>query len=537
MIKKVKNFIERVIFSNSFDISLIVVGICFRIRLYLENHSVWLDEAVTTVSIGSRSFSEIWRHFDIFPTFAKPPLGFQLIEKLSITAFGNNEYAFRLFPLLASVFSVILFYVILKKLFDRQIRTVALILFVVCDPLIHYCADTKPYSSDVLMALILVLLFGKMKTANLNFKNVLTFGFVGGLIIWISNACIFVLAGVAIAITAVTTIQKKWKKFAALFQIFFIWLLSFVLLYKVSLTHMVHGESLKNTWVGAFGPTQIFSFETLTWIKDVFIQMFKHPVGLYFPLIPLHVGVLVLLIFFAGCWFLLKKNREYFFIFFCPIILALFAALVGKYPFRGRVILFLVPMVIIFLAAGTKYLSKSCKKFSSIVALLMAFILLYYPGTLAVNRFFHGRGAEENREAFQFLQDNYLSGDMIFFNTSGQFSFWYYAKNLGFYSDLKKRFFGILDGELVEGVLTGQFAHKIGEFKGRKYAALKYDYNIFDNNGFFRRIVPAHSKDKVKIVFEKLPLKYDGPDRAWVFISRCEKNLKEIILGAFDKRG
>ncbi|OGX51052.1 MAG: hypothetical protein A2243_06255 [Omnitrophica WOR_2 bacterium RIFOXYA2_FULL_38_17] len=127
---------------------------------------------------------------------------------------------------------------------------------------------------------------------------------------------------------------------------------------------------------------------------------------------------------------------------------------------------------------------------------------------------------------------------MIFFNTSGQFSFWYYAKNLGYYSDLQKVYLGEYEGNRMEGVLTGQFAHQTGEFKGVKYAAMKYDYNIFDKEGHFRRIVSAQDKGGVQVIFKQAPVKYEGnSDRVWVFLTRCEEDLKDIILGAFGLRG
>ncbi len=70
--------------------------------------------------------------------------------------------------------------------------------------------------------------------------------------------------------------RRNWKELIGMGQIFLIWLVSFLILYKVSLTHMVHGKSLKNTWGGAFGPTPVFLFATLIWVKDVFLEMFKN---------------------------------------------------------------------------------------------------------------------------------------------------------------------------------------------------------------------------------------------------------------------
>ena len=539
IIKSLIDKIDAVVFSKGCDIAIIAFGVLFRAKLYLENHSVWLDEAVTTVSVGSRSFKEILTRFDIFPEFAKPPIGFELIEKLSITVFGNNELAFRLFPLLSGVGSLLLFYLIGKRLFSKKVQKVSLAFFAVCEPLIQYCGDTKPYSSDVLMALILVFIFINVRKSGLGIKSILLFGLSGGVIIWISSPCIFVLSALGLSAVTMSLIGKKWKDLLLILPVFAVWLISFIFLYKVSLSHMVNGESLKATWVGAFGPTPLFSVATLFWLGDVFFEMFRHPAGMYFLKLPFHVGFLGSLIFFVGCWQLFKKDREQFLIFVCPILIALFAALTGKYPFRGRVILFLVPSIIVVLSSSMNLKFRKAGWLSSGITVVIAFILLYQPFITAVYKVKRGRGgSEHNRQALAFMQKHYLPGDMIFFNTSGQFSFWYYARTLGYYSDLNKVFLGEFEGKRMEGVLTGQFAHKIGEFKGVKYAAMKYDYNIFDKNGNFRRLVPANSQDGVQIVFKHIPVKYESKsNRAWLFLTRCESELMEIVQGAFNLRG
>lgn len=531
--------VNAVIFSKGFDIAIIFFGVLFRVKLYVENHSVWLDEAVTTVSIGSRSFKEILTRIDIFPDFAKPPIGFELIEKLSITIFGNNELAFRLFPLLSGVGSLLLFYVIGKKLFSKKVQKVSLALFAVCEPLIQYCGDTKPYSSDVMMALILIYIFINVRKSGLGLKNILIFGLSGGLIIWISSPCIFILAALGFTVVIMALLDKKWRDLISMLPVFAVWLASFIFLYKVSLSQMVNGESLKATWVGAFGPEQIFSVATLFWLRDVFFEMFRHPLGMYFPKLPFHVGILGSLIFFVGWWQLLKKDKERFLIFVIPILITLLAALLGKYPFRGRVILFLVPSIIVVMSYSMELRSKKARWLSSTIVAVIALILLYQPTVMALYKVKRGRGgSEHNRQTLAFMQENYLPGDMIFFNTSGQFSFWYYAKVLGYYADLQKVYLGEYEGNRMEGVLTAQFAHQTGEFKGIKYAAMKYNYNLFDKDGNFRRVIAANTQDGVQVVFKNVPIKYEGKsDRVWLFLTRCESELMEIVLGAFNLRG
>ena len=74
-------------------------GVVLRAWHYLDNRSLWQDEARLARNIADRSWLELLeplRHQQ-----AAPP-GFLLLEKLSVSVLGVGEPALRLAPLLAS---------------------------------------------------------------------------------------------------------------------------------------------------------------------------------------------------------------------------------------------------------------------------------------------------------------------------------------------------------------------------------------------------------------------------------------------------
>ena len=97
-------------------------GIGLRVYSFLVNRSLWLDEAALANNIllpntllNNAQFGQL-----------APPL-FKALSLFNVNLFGMNEYALRLLPLLCGVFSVVLFYLVIKKLFSKVI-----VLFLMC---------------------------------------------------------------------------------------------------------------------------------------------------------------------------------------------------------------------------------------------------------------------------------------------------------------------------------------------------------------------------------------------------------------------
>ena len=141
--------------SSRFNYTIICVGILLRINHYFQNRSLWLDEAWVAVSTAGRTAAEIITNVPFAFDIATPPIVFSLIEKGAVTLLGYNEFALRLFPLLAGIGALFVFYKVCQCYLPRVIIPCALALFVCCDALIYYAAELKQYSSDVLAVLLL----------------------------------------------------------------------------------------------------------------------------------------------------------------------------------------------------------------------------------------------------------------------------------------------------------------------------------------------------------------------------------------------
>src|SRR5438093_13203620 len=82
--------------------AIIIVGIVLRVRQYLFDRSLWFDETLLSLNIIHRHLSELLGRLD---SHQGAPVGFLMLSRLAVDAFGTSEYALRLVPFLAGVAS------------------------------------------------------------------------------------------------------------------------------------------------------------------------------------------------------------------------------------------------------------------------------------------------------------------------------------------------------------------------------------------------------------------------------------------------
>jgi hypothetical protein len=123
-----------------------------RLTQFLSNRSLSLDEAKLALNIVNRSFAQLCKPLDYGQG---APIGFLMLERSALHLFGSGEYALRLFPFLAGMISLLLFYQLAKQSVPTGAVPIALGLFATSAPLIYYSSEVKQYSGDVPIALLL----------------------------------------------------------------------------------------------------------------------------------------------------------------------------------------------------------------------------------------------------------------------------------------------------------------------------------------------------------------------------------------------
>lgn len=496
----------RPFFTRRLPFLLIALGVILRLNHYLENRAFWLDEAWLALDISERS---VWQLFTAHD-YGKPvPIGFALIGKGMIAFLGNHEYSLRLFPLVCGIASLFLFYALLKRTARRQVLLMALGLFVILDPLIYYSAELKYFSSDVAVALLLTWLTLKAKEKPTSLWLWL-WALCGALSLWISHTSTFVLPGIVLYFAGFY-IRTRQRIPIKIISVFGMWVFSFTINYALSFDYVARCLNWQDMWEPSFWPMPPWSAESLVWLKNAWLDIFRNPLDLILP-------VLGLGLFLLGCFKVIKNRRGIFLLYIFPIALAFLASALHKYPFSGRVILFAVPALLFFLAEGLDFfLTKN--RFTLTLGLVFFGLVLFGPIQKTIYSSSHSRGVEDIRPLMRFLKLHAKAGDNLFINDSGQYAYKYYGKH---YYKLK----GLPP---IKGLIVDSLEKDPLDRKGSSAPAV-YVYLLPRPGQKMGELVRWENKNG------RMP---DLPvhPRSWIFFCHYNPQMQERLLGILDKNG
>jgi hypothetical protein len=406
---------------------IIGYGIILRIVQYLHNRSLFLDEARdTVVGILGRSFADLLAPPPAIFT-PTPPLGFFVIEKLAVQFLGDSEYALRLYPLMAGVISLFLFYYVAKQYIKPGALLVALILFATLEPLIYYSSSIRPYSSDIASALLIYTAAIYINSKRLNMLRIAFFGILGAIVIWFSSPSVFILAGVGTVFALFSLIKREWERLGSLLIIYLCWVLSFAACYFIYLDNFTNTEWFVNALKGedAFMPFPPLSFSAFKWFITRFFGTFEETVGFSLPSI-------AALAFIIGCISIYSEKKERFFILISPILFTLLASSLSLYPFRHRMILFLVPLLILFIAEGAETIRDKNAHHAPLIGVVFMALLLFHPLLSANYHLIKPIEREEIKPVLQYVKEHWQDGDTLYIHYRAHPVFVYYSKKYGF---------------------------------------------------------------------------------------------------------
>jgi hypothetical protein len=341
---------------NRLIYALIVFGMSTRLAQYLHNRSLWLDEAALAINIKTRDFAGLLQPLD--RNQSAPP-AFLLAVKAFYTVFGSSEYVLRLIPLLASLATILLIWYVARRIFPGS-APFALVLFIGSAGFINYASEFKQYASDAAIALALLALAIKV-SESYQPRALAVFALAGVAAVWASHTAIFVLAGIGF----VFLIDSVWNKRSPLLPIIALglaWMCSFAAAYLLFYSSSTANSDLNTYWAFAFlslNPLSIFG---------ALIGLLVFLVG------GLEIGWLVIAIIGLGAG-LRSLPWRISVLLLSPILFTLMAAVLHLYPFSHRLILFLIPGVLLVVAAGLAFLWQRLYAQQKVLALGLAAVI------------------------------------------------------------------------------------------------------------------------------------------------------------------
>lgn len=398
---------------------IIALGVLLRVREYLFDRSLWLDESMLAFDLLHSSLHGLLKPLAYYQT---PPVAFALTQKLVIQTLGSSEYSFRLVPLLAGVASLPLFYLVAIQMIAPRVVPIALGLFAIAMPLVYYSSEAKQYSLDVLIVVGLYALVLPMLTLEKwTFIRLLVLGLLGASAIWFSDASVFILGGIGLALGVNCLAHRRKEKLWSLTFPCALWAGSFGLCYWEILRYEAREPVLLNFWQNYFVPFPPRSIANVNWYIHTLFELFEFPCGIA------ATGLAVML-FGLGCARLCIRRSPRLSLLIFPIVLALAASAMHRYPFVERLTLFLAPALILPIAAGVEFVWSNCSNSWVVVAIVG--VLFFMPIDSAAHFLHRPTTKEEFRPVLNYIRTHEKPGDVIYLSKRSAPSYLYYAERM-----------------------------------------------------------------------------------------------------------
>lgn len=403
------------------DGSLLAIGASLRLWQYFGNPSLYIDELAFARNIVDRSLLSLL--FTPLDFNQVAPKGFLLLEKLSVIPGGDSEFVLRLLPLLWALLSLFLFYFVAKCMLSGRAATLALALFAFSPGLISYGLAVKQYSSDVASSLLLIYLACRVRKDGPTWAPCMTLTGAGLIIVWVSQSAVFMLLGLGLAL--VLLYWKEGNRSAVRFLLLPGGILAgtSILLALLAGFHSMTPSTrayMHRFWQAGFPPFPPHDLTELLWLWNVLDEFVRLDLRFYWP--PLYVVLMAL-----GGLFWLRRKNDLAWLLLAPLLLTLGAAIAAQYPFRGRLILFLVPCLLLAIAEGGVGLSElAASRFSwdplPLAGLLVAPALAAFVLHPPVYR------TEETRPMLAYIEQHHQPGDAMYVYYAAHQAFGFYGR-------------------------------------------------------------------------------------------------------------
>lgn len=377
--------------------ALLAAGVLWRVVRYALGFPIWGDEAFVAVNLLVRDYAGMIAPLEYGQIV---PLLFMWVELAVCRALGSGELALRLFPFVAGLATLALFWRFVAAALPPWPGLIALGFLAAAYYPVRHAAEVKPYASDLFVSLLLTMLTWRLiarvgqassdaegrryGAAGGGFLRYLPLVLLAAVVPWASYPAVFVAGGCVLtlawcwwrdrrtgdhssarSLTAAARLNAHSHSRAALIGV-----LAFgaVLAASFLAMHVLYGKPHAEAAVGiteidmwrmAFPPLSE-PWKLPVWLVGVHTgNMMAYPVG---GQTPASAGTLVLVILGAvrlwrmnrgavpGGWIARptageRLNRRLLLLLLAPLPLTLFAAALEKYPYGGsaRTSLYMAP--------------------------------------------------------------------------------------------------------------------------------------------------------------------------------------------------
>jgi hypothetical protein len=407
-------------------ISLLLAGVLLRIWQYAAGSSLWLDEAALARNIIDRSPMELLAPLK-YGQVAPP--GFLLIQKLIVVLGGASEYALRVFPLICGLASLWLFLAVARIVLRGWAVPYAVGLFALGQPFIYFSSQAKQYAPDVAASLIALLIGLRLHAGGLRQRQMIVLGSLGMILPWLSQPAMLVLFGAGLGLVISVVSRRDARTVRNVLPLLLAWAASAVVSGIYALQTVLPQTREYMDWFWRTGFMPVAPWDQLRWgwktLNDVFGAFGTDTVrtngGLGYLWPQLFVLTTVL-----GFIQVARTRRDIALVLLGALAACLVASVLRLYPLSGRLLVFLVPMLLLATGAGAHALWTWAARRARIAGAAVALVFVAVP-IHAVAKAHPPYIIQPLRPVLEELARRRHPGDILYVDYAAAHAFLYYA--------------------------------------------------------------------------------------------------------------
>ncbi|HJR60872.1 MAG TPA: hypothetical protein VJ813_15790 [Vicinamibacterales bacterium] len=301
---------------------------------WLRASPLWVDEEMIALNVRDRPFAELPGALWLGQS---APLGWLVIERAAVLAFGTGELVLRLVPLLFGIATLAAAAWVGHRWMNWLGAALLTICCAIAQWLSHYRFEVKHYSADAFWAFLLPAMAAwaaeeaEPEPAHRRWTR---WWAVAALAQWVANGALLVTPACALLLGAVIMRRDGARaaiRFAATGSL---WLVSVGVHYAMSLQYAHYSRHLRDYWAPYVAPESADLVQSLQWIAGRLEPLASHPGGTM-------LTAALWTAAFAGFVF---ARRRLLGVMFASVPLAGFAlALLRLVPLHDRLAVWIVP--------------------------------------------------------------------------------------------------------------------------------------------------------------------------------------------------
>lgn len=404
--------------------AIVLVGIGLRTIALAGDRNLWIDESMLALNLVERSPAQLFKPLD---WNQGAPVGFLLLVKGAILSIGASEVGLRIVPFIGSILGLIAMAWVSVRLLPRPAAVLAILLAAMSPFLISYAAECKQYATDAAITVGLLAVGLGLLQGERGFARWAALAAAGAGAVWFSHPAAFVLGGIGTALLAEAALARDRGRFLAAAGTVATWLASFAVCYLVNLRQLSNNNFLLSYWDGHFLPLPPTSPGDFAWLLDHYFAPFAYPGGLGGT--EIRAGGIAAVLFIIGIWGMWKARWPVAVAVVLPAVLALLASGLNRYPFAGRLLLFLVPLMLLGVAHGAWMIATALRTTVPFAAYAFVGVLVAAPCLEAYQEIRRPMRQEQIEPVLAQLRADWRPGDRIYVYYGARPAFTVYTRD------------------------------------------------------------------------------------------------------------